>query len=213
MDELCELIDSRIKKVQDNTSLHSVPCVITDIYNDGYIKVKPVGSEVEYKALNYTAMGVRKGDNAILFYTGNILSNNGYIGAAWYDQNMGKQRLNVTLDPSGTLPSGSGFICSATTQLERAETFQLFFTTTVFGNASTANTMTFEVFIDGYAASSMIFNQTVRPNEYDVVSFVVPITLSQGLHEISVFAIGNGQIQHLNSHLAGVNLHAPDEGV
>lgn len=213
MDSLYELIDSRIKKVQDDTALHSVPCTITEIYNDGYIKVKPAGSAVEYKALNYTAMGVRKGDNVILYYTGNVLSNNGYIGAAWYDQNMGKQKMDITLDGSGELPNGSGVVCSATTQLERGETFQLFFTATIFGNIASANTMTFEVFVNGQTASSMIFNQTIKPNEYDVVSFTVPITLPQGIHEIYVFAIGNGQFQHLTSHLAGVNLHAPEEGV
>lgn len=213
MDSLYELIDSRIKKAQDNTTLHSVPCTITEIYNDGYIKVQPVGSEVEYKALNYTAMGIRKGDNVILYYRGNVLSNNGYIGAAWYDQNMGKQRMDIDLGSDGMLPEGHGVVCSATTQLERGETFQLFFTATIFGNISVANTMTFEVFVNGQTSSNMIFNQTIKPNEYDVVNFTVPITLPQGIHEIYVFAIGNGQFQHLTSHLAGVNLHAPEEEV
>lgn len=205
MDDLYELIDLRIKKIQDNTSLHSIPCVITDIENNGYLTVQPIGSEVTYRVLNYSGTDVRRGDNALLFYTGNVLSNNGYIGASSYRPNSGQ----LTLFPyTGNTETHSGAAADGFIEVEQATQITCFFNAVVHGTNSTSGTISFRVFVDTRPWGYMTID-TINPNEYRTISFNDVISVGQGIHEIFVYASGVGTVMTVESYVMGSGFHAP----
>lgn len=205
MDELYELIDSRIKKVQDNTSLKSLPCVIVDIYNDGYVIVQPIGSEVTYRVLNYSGTDIRRGDNALLFYTGDVLSNNGYIGASFYRPNSNSLPL---FSHTGNAALHSGAAAEGFIQVERASQIACFFNAVVYGSNTTTGTISFRVHIDSRSQSFLSID-TIHPGEYKTISFNDIINVTQGVHEIYVYASGVGTVTDVESHVSGDGFRIP----
>ncbi len=205
MDKLYELIDSRIKLVQDNTSLKVKPCIIKDIYDDGYVLVQPIGSEVSYKVLNYSGTDMRRGDNAQLFYTGNILGNNGYIGASMYRPNLGEIGLD---SHTGNVAVRSGAAAHHFVEAEVNTQIIFNFNAVVYGSNSEAGTITFRSHMDSRSSSFSTID-TIHPGEYKTINYTDSMPILKGIHEMYVWAGGVGTVMSVECRVSGTGFHSP----
>lgn len=89
MNDIIQLIDSRInKQSRESTTLSSTPCHILDVYQNGNVKIHVFQNNSEYVVPNYSGSDLIVGEEAQLFFQGNISSGRFmYIGAAVNKQN------------------------------------------------------------------------------------------------------------------------------
>lgn len=195
MNDLLTLIDLRIKKNQDKSSLKSTPCTVIGIDGD-YYTVQLISDNATYKALNRSGSKVGIGDNVTLFYNGNLINEtNCYIGAtAFKDEQM--LYGNTT---TGNVNNISNPIFTETVKANAQANCILVFNTVFLGGQGT---LTLTINIDGTAHPFKSFT-TLHQGEYSTISFNVPFPLSIGQHTISVYANGDGTAEYILGCIIG----------
>ena len=91
MNDLIQLIDSRINtQLRESTALSSVPCRISEVYPNGNVKVLVIKNNAEYVFPNYSGSDLFEGEEAQLFFQGDIsLGRFMYVGASVNKQSGG----------------------------------------------------------------------------------------------------------------------------
>lgn len=189
MNDLLTLIDSRVKKCQDKSSLKSTPCTVIGTDGDYYV-VELISDKATYKVLNRSGSKVAIGDNATLFYNGNLITeNNGYIGAVTYKD---EQMLYGTTT-TGSVNNLSNPILTKTVQAKAQANCILVFNSVFLGGQGT---LTLTLYIDGTAHPFKSLT-TLHQSEYSTISFNIPFSLTVGQHTVNVYASGDGTAEYI----------------
>lgn len=200
MDELFELIDSRIKK--NDSSLRSVPCKVISIDENDLVEVELISNKAKYSVHNYSGSHVEVGETVQLFYKGIIENNTAYIGVSYYkDYNI----KNITMDSKKDF-MGQSDTCSILSQLE----FIAYYDTniSVIMNCSLTGienkVVEFTMLVDGV-------EQTYKPminttNLYSHMNFSLPISLLKGKHTVSINVLGICEINRAFAYVSGQHI-------
>lgn len=189
MNDLLTLIDLRIKKNQDKSSLKSAPCTVIGTDGDYYI-VQLIADNATYKVLNRSGSKVSVGDNATLFYNGNLINeNNCYIGAVTYKD----ERLFYGNAFTGSIVNYNNPIFAQSIQANVQTNCILAFNAVFLGGQGTT---TLTLNIDGQAHPFKSY-VTLHQGEHSTISFNIPLSLVVGQHTISIYASGDGTIENI----------------
>lgn len=202
MNDIIQLIDSRInKQSRESTTLSSTPCHILDVYQNGNVKIHVFQNNSEYVVPNYSGSDLIVGEEAQLFFQGNISSGRFmYIGAAVNKQNNSNLSYVLGSTMIGEVFTQERIISQVNFRCKEQTLCLFFFNAAVLG--STSGELVIKLYIDD-VVNDFISVNTLNVNEYRTISFSFPEIYSSGEHEIKIMAYGVGNITALNTYILG----------
>lgn len=202
MNDLLQLVDARInKKFKESTALSSVPCRISEVYHNGNVKVLVINNNAEYVVPNYSGSDLFEGEEAQLFFRGDISSDRFmYVGASVNKQSGGAFSFVSGSKMPGEVFTQERVVSRINFRCKERTPCLLFFNATVLG--STAGDLNIKIYIDDIISD---FNSitTLNLNEYRTVSFSLPEIFSSGEHHVKITACGSGNFTSINSYVMG----------
>ena len=205
MNDLLQLVDARInKKFKESTALSSVPCRISEVYHNGNVKVLVINNNSEYVVPNYSGSDLFEGEEAQLFFHGDISSGRFmYVGASVNKQSGGTFGLVVGSNMPGEVFAQERVVSRINFRCKERTPCLLFFNATVFG--STAGDLNIKIYIDENI-SDFTSITTLNSNEYRTVSFSLPEIFSSGEHHVKITACGFGSFLSMSNCISGYGL-------
>jgi hypothetical protein len=193
MEGIFTLIDERVRKYLSNSPyIVSVPCVVKALGDDGLVEVELVSNKARYTVPNWSGSPIEVGENVQLFYKGNILTEQtAYVGAS-LNKNTGGGSVafnSVSGEVIATGLSGNEELLSYMTVANFSNSVILSVNLTFKGDSSNAGNGTISVYVDETEQTyTPIFN--VGVDEYETLSFSLPLNLAIGSHYIEVKGTG-----------------------
>lgn len=205
MNDLIQLIDSRINtQLRESTALSSVPCRISEVYPNGNVKVLVINNNAEYTVPNYSGSDLFEGEEAQLFFQGDIsLGRFMYVGASANKQSGGTFSFVSGSKMPGEVFTQERVVSRINFRCTERTPCLLFFNASVFG--STAGDLNIKIYIDDII-SDFTSITTLNLNEYRTVSFSLPEFFSSGEHHVKITACGSGNFTSVNSYVLGHNI-------
>ncbi|MCM1009154.1 MAG: hypothetical protein NC485_14795 [Ruminococcus flavefaciens] len=205
MNDLIQMIDNRInRQLRNSTALSSVPCRILEVYPDGNAKVLVINNNAEYVVPNYSGSDLLIGEEAQLFFQGDVsLGRFMYVGASVNKQSGGTFGLVVGSNMPGEVFQQERVVSRINFRCKERTPCLLFFNATVFG--STSGDLNIKIYIDDIISD---FNSitTLNLNEYRTVSFSLPEIFSSGEHHVKITACGFGSFLSMSNCISGYGL-------
>ncbi|MCM1271853.1 MAG: hypothetical protein NC247_14720 [Ruminococcus flavefaciens] len=205
MNDLIQLIDSRINtQLRESTALSSVPCRISEVYPNGNVKVLVIKNNAEYVVPNYSGSDLFKGEEAQLFFQGDIsLGRFMYVGASVNKQSGGTFSFVSGSKMPGEVFTQERVVSRINFRCTEHTPCLLFFNASVLG--STAGDLNIKIYIDDII-SDFTSITTLNLNEYRTVSFSLPEFFSSGEHHVKITACGSGNFCAVSSCILGCGL-------
>ena len=188
MDSLFGIIDARAqKKIDTSPLIKSLPCNVSEVLENGLVKVKTLSDGIEYSLSNLSGSPVAVGENVFVYYKGNTLSSRtGYIGAADFKSStntvIGTARLT-------TLTNAEKNISKIEFTAYQPKVMLVVNAICDNGDNSLVKNCRFGIYVDGVL---QLYRPqcSVLPNGSYHMSFVLPYSVSVGNHTITITGVG-----------------------
>lgn len=205
MNDLMQLIDNRInRQLKRSTSLNSVPCRILELLPDGNVRVMVVQNNSEYIVPNYSGSGLYVGEEAQLFFQGNISSGRFmYIGASINKQNSSTFNFITGDKMPGEVFDHERIISQINFQCREQTPCLFFFNATVLGNS--AGELSIRIYSDE-RMNSFTPITTLGNDEHRTISFSLSENYDSGYHQLKITACGSGNIVNINTYIIGYQI-------
>lgn len=183
MNDLFMLIDERVKKAMDSSSfVSSVPCVVTNVYDNEMVRVRLATNDIEYTVPNWSGSSVYVGERVYLFYKGFLSQNSSYVGASINkDTNINQYVYGEAY--TGEL-DGEDKNIAIIDFCNVSDNVLLGFDALILGGNNSVNG-TINIYIDGKLKRYKPMFTTIS-NGYVHCSFTLPYSIKGGVHTIEI---------------------------
>lgn len=192
MDALFKLIDERISKgIKSAPFIQNEICVVEGLTENGLVQVKVLSTSLHITVPNWSGSPVEVGENAQLFYKGNVLSEQtAYIGASANKDSGTKLKLGSVIEKVNTITLGNEETVLGKVQINNySETLTVSVNLTFQGDESEAGNGLIYIYVDG-VSESYVPQFNINNQEYKIISFSIPLDLSIGNHTMEIKGIG-----------------------
>ena len=202
MNELISFINDRINRfLKKSDVVNTTPAIIKTVENKEWATVEILTNGAIYKLKNLSGTNLTEGQGCQVYYSKFLSQDNAYIGAATINESVD---LNYVY---GDKITGSLFE-------EEREISEINFTV---NNNNTAILISYTIDVQGDSLDGICSFRICVDNEYldrivrcsvsngelNTVSFIYPITVNSGVHQIVIFGQGNGVVNESTSFVYG----------
>ena len=195
-------IDKRLAK---STLISTAPCRVIEVLDDEKYLVQLITNNSKIKLTNYSGSPLEVGENAQVFYRGDIITQqSAYIGASLTKGGDGGKDVYILGTKTlGSLTVAEKTFCNVAVKALKETTITLGFNANILG--LTNGDYVFKFYVDSEQYDYVVKGNDVA-DKYENCNVILPISLTIGEHIVEINGSGSGTVEDLKAFVSGQDI-------